>query len=146
MHAVKSQQYIDELEKMMYAYNMSPHSSLLGLIFFDVYLLHDLKEIHTLLAEMYITRRGKIKLPGTRVKVGAYLRLQSSDSSIVTFRKGHEVKFTRVFFCISRINTNHYPPTYEITPLDTDEPIKRFAYKQELVECDGPDVYTINVL
>ena len=46
----------------------------------------------------------------------------------------------------SRVNSHHNPPTYELTPLESTEPIKGFAYKQELSVCSKPEIFSINVL
>lgn len=44
---------------------------------------------------MYKMTRSEIKVPSTRLKVGAYVRPQASDPGIKVFRKGHEAKFTK---------------------------------------------------
>ena len=91
-------------------------------------------------------RCSKIKCPSTLLKVRTFVRLAATDKSIKTFTRFNDPKFTREVFRISRVNSHHHPPTYELTPLESTEPIKGFAYKQELSVCSKPEIFSINVL
>jgi transposase InsO family protein len=95
MHYTKSMRYIDHLQDIVFAYNVSIHTSLVGHTPFDVYLLHDPLEISDLLVKMYKKNRSAIKKSSSPLTVGQHVRLQASDHSLTTFHRGYSPKFLK---------------------------------------------------
>ena len=146
MHHNKSRRYIDHLQDIVYSYNISIHSSLVGHTPFDVYLLHDPLEISDLLVKMYKKNRCAIKKCSSPLTIGQHVRLQASDHTLSSFPRGHSPKFTGEIFKITRANVEHHPITYQMTGLDTSEPIRGNFYRQELSPCNAPEVFNVHVI
>ena len=139
----RTYRYLDILQDMVHNYNNRPHRSLDGLSPADV--THSNEAL--LWKKMYVDVMKPSKLSKKKIfkrfkfKKGDFVRI---SSTIRTFQRDYEQKWTEEIFIIERRYLRQRIPVYKITDYDND-PIEGTFYESELqrVNKDRHDLWKI---
>lgn len=141
----RTSRYIDELENIVMAYNLSEHSGIMGNIPLNMHFKTDPGELQRYLDKYYKYKVSRLKTIKRRLAVGDYVRLVSAESIHQSFIKGFKQRATREIFMIKNVNNEHIPVTYEVKGLDGENIHGNFYYN-ELIQVEKPVFFNIIVL
>ena len=134
--------YLDVLDDIVKAYNLSKHRSLHYKTPLDVHLLVKWKDIKQFSSMIYKADIKKRKTVGNVLSENQVVRIVALRH---TFTRAIHVRNTYELFKISRVNNHHIPITYTLSDLD-DNPIEGTFYRQELTEVEDTGDYAIEIL
>ena len=136
---------IDDLPKIVQAYNFTKHRGLNYRTPTDIHLLTEWSDIVTAFKLMYKYRKKRVsKSLSTVLRKGAHVRIVSSYVTKNRFFKEANIRNTREIFKIAKINRTH-PVTYSLQDLENKR-IDGGFYKEELIPVENSGKYRIEIL
>lgn len=137
--------YLGIIDKLVSAYNETPHRGLKGKTPSEIHSLSHPKDWRKQFRLMYKKQAKQKKLSSSKLTVGSLVRVVTSNRSD-RFATGYTVKNTEEIFRISKI---YYSlsgiVTYELEDWG-GEKIKGIFYRDELIETSKPKTYNIEIL